>query len=285
MKVIKERVKDLGGFPVGRFLPDRIKRQVGPFTFVDHMGPIELGNGRYIDVDQHPHIGLSTLSYLLEGEMEHRDSLGNVEVIKPGDVAFMTAGKGVTHTERTPSHLRTSNKYQMHGYQIWVALPKHLENMEPQFEYHHINDIPSWKENNCFMTLVAGDAFGKTSPLKGHSPLFMLDVQTETSSTLNLKEKVNGEGAIIIVEGSIRVGDEIFKKDQMPIFEDIEECTLELSEDTRILLFGGQPLEHEVYLLWNFASSDKSKLEKARQDWSAKRFPQVPGDNTYVKFV
>jgi len=140
--LVNERQADLGNFMVGRLLPFRKKRQVGPFTFIDHMGPAKLGNGKYVDVDQHPHIGLSTLTYLFEGEIEHKDSIGSVQVISPGDVGFMTSGSGVTHTERTPVHKRGNEEFIMHGYQIWVALPKDKENIAPQFDYYPSKDIP-----------------------------------------------------------------------------------------------------------------------------------------------
>jgi len=142
--LVNERQNDLGNFTVGRLLPFRKKRQVGPFTFIDHMGPSTIGPGKYLDVDQHPHIGLSALTYLFEGEIEHRDSIGSIQTIRPGDVGFMTAGNGVTHTERTPEVRRTGDNFTMHGYQIWVALPKEKEEMAPRFDYYQSADIPSW---------------------------------------------------------------------------------------------------------------------------------------------
>ncbi|WP_246062625.1 pirin family protein [Mesohalobacter halotolerans] len=144
--LVNERQADLGQFMVGRLLPFRGKRQVGPFTFIDHMGPTTLGNGIYMDVDQHPHIGLSTLTYLFKGEIEHRDSIGSVQLISPGDVGFMTAGHGVTHTERTPESKRTHDTFEMHGYQIWLALPKDKEDMEPNFQFYKSSEIPSWTQ-------------------------------------------------------------------------------------------------------------------------------------------
>ena len=164
--VVEERSRDIGNFVVGRLLPFRKKRQVGPFTFIDHMGPSHIGPGKYMDVDQHPHIGLSTLTYLLEGQVVHRDSTGAVQVIRPGEVGFMTAGKGVAHTERTPLPLRDGQKHAVHGYQVWVALPKEAEEMEPRFDFVPKDQLPHWKEGKLDMTLVAGKAFGRRSPLK-----------------------------------------------------------------------------------------------------------------------
>ncbi|MFK8044825.1 MAG: pirin family protein [Crocinitomicaceae bacterium] len=163
--IVEEKQADLGNFMVGRLLPFRKKRQVGPFTFIDHMGPAKLGNGNYVDVDQHPHIGLSTLTYLFEGEIEHKDSIGSHQVISPGDVGFMTAGSGVTHTERTPEDRRGTEEFTMHGYQIWVALPKRKAEMDPEFKFYSSSEIPKWTENGLTIKLVAGNAFGRSAPL------------------------------------------------------------------------------------------------------------------------
>lgn len=282
--LVDERQRDLGNFMVGRLLPFRGKRQVGPFTFIDHMGPTEMGNGRYIDVDQHPHIGLSTLTYLFEGSIEHKDSTGTVQTISPGDVGFMTAGKGVAHTERTPPELRDGRKYTMHGYQIWVALPKEYEEMAPRFDFFESTQLPKWKENNLKLTLVAGKAFGRKSPLVGYSHLFMVDIQAEETSELHLGGKLKGEVAFVIVKGRIVDDGETVEQGQMLISKTNEECAITLEKGTRLLLFGGEPLDEERFLLWNFVSSSKKKLQEAKADWEAKRFPKVPGDETYIPF-
>ena len=159
--LVDERQTNLGNFMVGRLLPFRKKRQVGPFTFIDHMGPATLGNGKYVDVDQHPHIGLSTLTYLFEGEIEHRDSIGSVKVIRPGDVGFMTSGKGVTHTERTPKNRRGPQEFKLHGYQIWVALPKEKEEMEPRFDFYPEDQIPIWEAGDLQFKLVADPPYSE----------------------------------------------------------------------------------------------------------------------------
>lgn len=282
--LVDERQRDLGNFMVGRLLPFRGKRQVGPFTFIDHMGPAEMGGGRYVDVDQHPHIGLSTLTYLFEGSIQHKDSTGTVQDISPGDVGFMTAGKGVTHTERTPPTLRGGEKYTMHGYQIWVALPKELEEMKPQFDFFESKQLPKWKENDLKLTLVAGQAFGRKSPLVGYSPLFMVDVQAEETSELHLGGKLKGEVAFVIVSGKIVDDGEIVEQGQMLISKTNEECAVTLEKGTRLLLFGGEPLNEERFLLWNFVSSSKERLQEAKSDWEERRFPKVPGDETYIPF-
>ncbi len=280
--LVNERQADLGNFMVGRLLPFRKKRQVGSFTFIDHMGPAILGDGKYVDVDQHPHIGLSTLTYLFEGEIEHRDSMGSVQVIHSGDVGFMTAGKGVTHTERTPKYKRSGETFRMHGYQIWVALPKTYEDIVPNFKYFPKDQIPSWDENGLKIRLVAGNAFGKSSPLQGYSPLFMVDILAETETTLDLRNQIKGEVAFVIVNGEITEKDHKIQAGQMLISKTDEQCSICLDAGTRLLLFGGEPLANEHFLLWNFVSSSKERLQQAKKDWKDKKFPQVPGDNTYI---
>ena len=280
--LVNERQADLGNFLVGRLLPFRKKRQVGPFTFIDHMGPSTLGDGHYVDVHQHPHIGLSTLTYLFEGEIEHKDSTGAQAVIRPGDVGFMTSGKGVTHTERTPKDRRGTGKFNLHGYQIWVALPVAMEEMSPRFDFYPAKDIPQWEENNLTIKLVAGNAFGKSAPLQGYSPLFMVDVLAHEDTTLELGGAIEGEVAFVIVKGSITDQGERIDAGSMLISKTDEQCSIALAAGTQVLLFGGQPLPEERFLLWNFVSHSKDRLQQAKQDWEAKRFPKVPGDDTYI---
>jgi redox-sensitive bicupin YhaK (pirin superfamily) len=282
--LVNERQADLGNFMVGRLLPFRKKRQVGPFTFIDHMGPAKLGNGKYVDVDQHPHIGLSTLTYLFEGEIEHRDSIGSRQVIAPGDVGFMTSGKGVTHTERTPENRRGSGEFVMHGYQIWVALPKEQEEIDPHFEYYPEKDIPMWAIGPLTIKLVAGNAFGRSAPLQGYSPLFMVDVFSEETTTLNLRGQLKGEVAFVIVKGAITDNGERVEAGQMLISKTDDQCEIGLEAGTQLLLFGGEPLPQEHYLLWNFVSHSKERLKQAKEDWKNRKFPKVAGDDTYIPF-
>ena len=282
--IIEERQRNLGNFIVGRLLPFRKKRSVGPFVFIDHMGPVKINPNNYMDVDQHPHIGLSTLTYLLEGEIEHRDSTGASTIITPGNVGFMTAGKGVTHTERTPQHQRDGNTYSLHGYQIWVALPKDKEQMQPKFDYYPNETLPKWKEKNVSITLVAGEAFGKRSPLIGFSHLFMVDVFAEKDTHLELKNHLKGEVAFVITHGSIVDDGVEVHAGQMLISKTNEECCIELKANTRLLIFGGEPFPEERFLLWNFASFSKAILNQAKEDWQRIKFPKVPGDDTYIPF-
>lgn len=282
--IVEERQRDIGQFMVGRLLPFRKKRQVGPFTFIDHMGPAEMGKGRYADVDQHPHIGLSTLTYLFEGAIEHRDSTGAVQRIEAGDVGFMTAGSGVAHTERTPEDMRGEDSFRMHGYQVWVAMPKEKEEMAPRFDFVAANDLPRWKENGLDFRLVAGEGFGRRSPLNVHSPLFMVDVLAESDSVFCPADALEGELALVVVKGEVIESDEGIGQGQMLISRTDTSCNIRISAGTRLLLFGGQPLGEERFMSWNFVSHSKERLEQARLDWEARRFPKVPGDETYIPF-
>lgn len=280
--IIEERSRDIGDFLVGRLIPFRKKRMIGPFIFIDHMGPTELGPARYMDVNQHPHLGLSTLTFMLEGEIIHEDSLGTQQRIKPGSVNWMTAGKGVTHTERTPEDMREGTIFTAHGYQIWVALPKELEDMEPQF--HHIDgkDLPKWLDNGAEFTLVAGEGYGKESPVPVHSNLFMVEVKNTESYSLNVNGELKGEIGICIVEGSIEACGEVVEKGNILVSKVEDTCNIILRPNTHLLLFGGEPFPEERHIYWNFVSSSKEKIEAAKEAWRNKTFPMMENDNTYV---
>lgn len=282
--LVDERQTDLASFIVGRLLPFRKKRQVGPFTFIDHMGPSIIGPDRYADVDQHPHIGLSTLTYLFEGRIAHKDSTGADQIIHPGDVGFMTSGKGVTHTERTPLEDRDQEERTLHGYQIWVALPKEKEEMEPRFDYYPADSIPNCELGDLTLKVVAGNAFGHSAPLQGYSPLFMVDVYAHKETTLDLRGHIEGEVAFVIVKGEIMSEDQKVQAGQMLISKTDAECEICMAEDTQILLFGGEPLPEERFLLWNFVSHSRERLSQAKDDWANRRFPSVKGDETYIPF-
>jgi len=246
------------------------------------MGPSLMGPEKLMGVDQHPHIGLSTLTYLFEGEIEHRDSTGAIQLIGPGDVGFMMAGKGVTHTERSPKHWHDGKVHTMHGYQIWVAMPIDQEEIEPHFQFIPRVDIPAAMHNGLVIKVVAGKAFGLQSPLKVYSDLFMVDVLTEEQNTLNLHNQLKGEIAIVVVSGSVTEGGEVIEAGQMLISKTEDSCRLLLAANTQLLLFGGHPFPEERFLHWNFVSHSKERLEKAKEDWINKRFPKVPGDDTYI---
>ncbi|MFC4220257.1 pirin family protein [Flagellimonas marina] len=280
--IIEERSRDIGDFLVGRLIPFRKKRMIGPFIFIDHMGPTELGPARYMDVNQHPHLGLSTLTFMLEGEIMHQDSMGTQQRIKPSSVNWMTAGKGVTHTERTPKDMRNGTLFTAHGYQIWVALPKELEDMEPQF--HHIDgaDLPKWKDDSAEFKLVAGKGYDKESPVPVHSDLFMVEIKNEESYSLNVNGKLKGEIGICIVEGSIEACGEVVEKGNILVSKVEDTCNILLRPNTNLLLFGGEPFPEERHIYWNFVSSSKHKIEAAKEAWRSKTFPMMETDDTYV---
>ncbi|MCR9263088.1 MAG: pirin family protein [Flavobacteriaceae bacterium] len=280
--IIEERSRDIGDFLVGRLIPFRKKRMIGPFIFIDHMGPTQLGPQKYMDVDQHPHIGLSTLTFMLEGEIIHRDGMGTHQRIRPGSVNWMTAGRGVSHTERTPEDMRHGNEFTAHGYQIWVALPKELENMEPQFHHIEGKDLPKWKDESAGFTLVAGEGYGKVSPVPVHSPLFMIEVKNAEPYALNVNGKLKGEIGICIVEGGIEACGEVVEKGNILVSKVEDTCNIKLSPNTHLLLFGGEPFPEERHIFWNFVSSNKETIEQAKEAWKNKTFPMMTDDDTYV---
>jgi len=267
---------------VGRLLPFRKKRAVGPFVFIDHMGPITLKSPDWMDVDQHPHIGLCTFTYLLAGQIEHRDSTGAVQVIHAGDVGLMTGGGGVSHTERTPAEIRSQESHYIHGYQIWIALPKDKEEMDPRWDYIAAADVPHWTADGLEYKLLAGKMQERESPLPVYSELFAVEVFAQKDSFLDIRKSFNGEIAVLINQGEIEVGDEVIKQGQLLVSDTSKECGIDLKEGTRVLIFGGPAFPEERYLYWNFASSSKERLEQAKADWKDKKFPAVPMDDTYI---
>ncbi|MBP1221512.1 pirin family protein [Flavobacterium sp. 1355] len=279
--IIEERAANIGNFMVGRLLPFREKRAVGPFVFIDHMGPAHLNQYQNMDVPPHPHIGLSTLTFLFEGSIMHRDSLGTELEIKPGAVNWMTAGKGIVHSERTPEYLRHSDK-MLHGLQIWVALPKELEQMDPNFTHVEAQDIPAWEENGVSFKLIAGEAFGKKSPVPVYSPLYFIEIKSETTQKINIGKDLFGESGLYILEGSIKSGEHIYDPKQILITSDSSLCEFEITANSTVYIFGGTPFPEEHFIFWNFVSSDKELIEKAKQDWTAQTFPKVPGETEFV---
>lgn len=279
--IIEERAADIGNFLVGRLLPFRQKRAVGPFVFIDHMGPAKLSDHQNLDIGPHPHIGLSTLTYLFEGAIMHRDSVGSMMEIKPGAVNWMTSGKGVVHSERTPEYLRHSEKH-LHGLQIWVALPTELEEMDPSFTHIEADDIPAWIENNVHFKLIAGEAFGKKSPVPVYSPLYFLEIKTQEATTISIGEELFGESALYILEGSIRDGEEEFEPKQILIAKNAELCTFDMAANTTVYIFGGEAFPEERFIFWNFVSSRKERIEEAKQAWINQTFPKIEGETGFV---
>lgn len=280
--IIEERARDIGGFLVGRLIPFRRKRMVGPFIFIDHMGPSPIGPGRYMDIGQHPHIGLSTLTFLFEGAMLHKDSLGVVQEIVPGSVNWMTAGSGVVHTELTPERLKDGQEHTIHGFQIWVALPKDKEDIEPSFFHIDGSELPRWQVDGVRYKLVAGEAFGHRSPVPVYSPLFMLEVETDHATIVNTGNALQGEIGICVVRGSVTIDGDVIESGNMLVSRTKDHCSFAVSEDAHLLLFGGQPFEEERHIYWNFVSTEKAKIEAAKEAWKNKTFKMVDGETSYV---
>ncbi|RFN58138.1 pirin family protein [Marixanthomonas ophiurae] len=279
--IIPERAANIGNFMVGRLLPFRSKRMVGPFAFIDHMGPAVMNEKENLDVPPHPHIGLSTLTYLFEGSIMHRDSLGTEIEIKPGAVNWMTAGKGVVHSERTPDYLRNTHK-TLHGLQIWVALPKNLEATAPSF--HHINkkDIPEWVENGVTIKLIAGEVLGKKSPVPVHSNLYFIELKNTSRQKITLGNDLFGESGLYILEGAVYSEGNIYEPKQIMVAKDSSLCEFEMAENSTVYIFGGDPFPEERHIHWNFVASEKETIQKARDDWKAQRFPKVPRETDFV---
>ncbi len=279
--IIEERAADIGKFMVGRLLPFRQKRMVGPFIYIDHMGPVKLSERENFDVLPHPHIGLSTLTFLFEGSIMHRDTLGNEVEIKPGEVNWMTAGKGIVHSERTPEYLRHSDK-SMHGLQIWVALPKHLEQMNPEFFHIDKSQIPAWSEGDVQFKLVAGEAFGRKSAVPVYSRLFMIEIKSATRQTLSIGKHLYGESGLYILEGGIESDGNVYQPKQILVARDSTLCEFTILPNSTIYIFGGEPFAEERFIDWNFVSSDRELIEQAKQEWREQKFPKIKGETEFV---
>lgn len=282
--IIEERAVSIGKFMVGRLLPFRQKRMVGPFIYIDHMGPVKLDERENFDVLPHPHIGLSTLTFLFEGSILHRDTLGNVVEINPGAVNWMTAGKGIVHSERTPEYLRHSDK-SMHGLQIWVALPKALEQMEPEFFHIESEQIPEWSAGDLQFKLVAGEAFGRKSAVPVYSKLFMIEIKSKTRQVVNIGNELYGESGLYILEGGIESEGNFYGPKQLLVAAESSLCEFTIQADSTIYIFGGEPFPEERLIDWNFVSSSKVLIDEAKEKWIAQTFPKIEGDeNEFVPY-
>lgn len=281
--IIEERSADIGNFMVGRLLPFRNKRMVGPFIFLDHMGPASLSDHENMDVGPHPHTGLSTLTYLFEGSIVHRDSIGSNIEIKPGAVNWMTAGKGVVHSERTPEYLRNSTK-NLHGFQIWVALPKELEDMEPEFFHINAEELPEWEDNGLNYKLIAGETLGKKAGVPVYSPLFFIEIKNngQESAPVNIGNELFGESGLYILEGSIESDGHSFEPKQLLVAKDSKLCQFNIGPNSCIYIFGGEPFPEERFIYWNFVSTSKEKLEVAKERWRNQQFPKIDGETGYI---
>jgi redox-sensitive bicupin YhaK (pirin superfamily) len=280
--IIQERARKIGHFWVGRLLPFSQKRMVGPFIYIDHMGPVLLAADEAFDVAPHPHIGLSTLTFLLEGEILHRDSLGTVQRISPGAVNWMTAGSGIVHSERSPADLR--NKPQpIHGLQIWVALPEADEEVEPYFYHAESADLPAWQGQGANFRLIAGVHGQHKSPVPVHSPLFLLEITTaDQAAEIQLGQELFGEVGLYIINGSLEIENTRFGPRQLLVSQQPSLCRFEMAAHSRVYVFGGEPFENPRYIDWNFVSSRPNRIDQARSDWQAGRFGQVSGEFAVV---
>jgi len=279
-RIIVPRHTDAGGLPVRRVLPSVDLARVGPFIFLDEMGPVPLDPGVALDVRPHPHIGLSTLTWLFDGAVMHRDSLGKVQRIEPGEVNWMTAGHGIVHSERTPPDLRGSGK-RLHGLQFWVALPDGFEEIDPSFTHHPAHELPAIDFGAIRMILVAGEAFGRRSPVPVHSPLHLIDVQASPGDEVPLP-LVHREQAVYVTEGEIEIGRSRIPAGWLAFLRESPAGSLTALTSARLVLIGGDPPASDRIVWWNFCARTPQRLEAAKKDWANDAFPPVPGETERI---
>ncbi len=277
---ITPRAHDLGGgFTVRRILPALQRQAIGPFVFLDHFGPVTAQPGDNHDVRPHPHIGLATVTYLFEGAMMHRDSTGVVQRIEPGAINWMTAGRGIVHSERTPDDLRSVTR-RSHGFQLWSALPVEHEEDAPSFVHTPASQIPVVEQPGAMVRVLIGTAFGATSPVATLSPTLYLALELEAGALLTIPDAAQERG-IYSVDGPLEVEGERLESGQMLVLEPGSTPTLCAREATRVMLIGGAPLGHR-HMVWNFVSSRKERILQAQDDWEAQRFSKVPGETEFI---
>ena len=275
--VLLSRAHDLGGFEVRRALPARDRQMVGPFIFFDQMGPGEFLAGQGLDVRPHPHIGLSTVTYLFEGEILHRDSLGSRQPIVPGDVNWMTAGNGIAHSERTDPALRVHGN-RLFGIQSWVALPRATEEMAPGFAHHPAASLPLLEDGGVRLRLIAGAAWSLVAPVAVSSPLFYADAVMAPGAAVPLPDE-HEERAAYVLNGEVEVVGDRFEPGRMLVFRAQDRVALRAGpQGARLLLLGGAAMDGPRYLFWNFVASSRERIEQAKADWKAGRFAKVSGD-------
>lgn len=275
--VIEPSERDIGGLRVRRALPSIKRRLVGPFIFLDHMGPVHYEPDDGMDVRPHPHIGLATVTYLFEGSIFHRDTLGSAQDIVPGDVNWMTAGRGIAHSERSSPQARRRAR-DMAGVQSWVALPRAHEETEPGFFHHGGSELPQLDDTGLQVRIVAGTAYGQASPVKTFSGTLYADVSMAAGTKLPLPNE-HAERSAYLVEGEVEIAGELFGPHKLLVFRPGDQITLMAKADTRLMLIGGEPMDGPRHMWWNFVSSSKERIEQAKADWRAGRFGLVPGDD------
>jgi redox-sensitive bicupin YhaK (pirin superfamily) len=275
--VIVPRAHDLGGFKVHRALPAAEKQMIGPFIFFDQMGPGEFLAGTGLDVRPHPHIGLATVTYLFDGSILHRDSLGTQLPILPGDVNWMTAGSGIAHSERTDTDLR-AHRNPLFGIQSWAALPKAKEETQPAFAHHQADSLPMLDDAGVKLRLIAGDGWGSRSPVQTHWPLFYADATLNPGASLPLPDQ-HEERGVFVVQGLVDVSGTHFEAGRMLLFRSGDHLALRAGpQGARLLLLGGAVMDGPRHIFWNFVSSSRERIEQAKADWKAHRFGKVAGD-------
>lgn len=279
-QIIVPRSRDIGGFSVRRALPSVQRRMVGPFVFFDQMGPAEFIIDHGLDVRPHPHIGLSTVTYLFDGEIVHRDSLGTELPIKPGALNWMTAGRGIAHSERTSQDMRAKGS-KLFGIQSWVALTAKDEETAPAFVHYGETDLPILTGEGKTVRVIAGSALGATSPVKISSPLFYADVALDAGASVPLDPDFD-ERAIYTVEGEVDIAGDVFGPGQLLIFKPGDRITIKAKTRARFMMLGGEPMDGQRYIWWNFVSSRKERIEQAKADWKAARFDTVPGETEFI---
>jgi redox-sensitive bicupin YhaK (pirin superfamily) len=277
--LIEPSSKDLGEFTVRRALPDKRRQRVGPFIFFDHMGPAEFPPGKGVNVRSHPHIGLATITYLFEGEILHRDSLGYVQRIRPGEINWMTAGRGIVHSEKvTPEILASGQK--LHGLQTWVALPLEHEEVAPRFEHYGADAIPKLRLDGVDITVVIGTAYGQTSPVQAASETLYVEAHLDAGATLELPAAQ--ELAVYVVAGTVDIGEQVVGDGVLAVLREGETATVKAPGGAHLMLAGGDTLEGDRIIWWNFVSSSRERLEQAKRDWRDGKFDVVPGETDFI---
>ena len=277
--LIEPAEKNLGEFTVRRALPDKRRQRVGPFIFFDHMGPAVFPPGTGVNVRSHPHIGLATITYLFEGEILHRDSLGYVQAIRPGEINWMTAGKGIVHSEKvSPEFLASGQK--LHGLQTWVALPIEHEETEPRFEHYSADGIPVLDQKGAKITVVIGTAYGKTSPVKAASETLCVEIKLEPGASINLPEAE--ELGVYVVSGNIELDGQAISEGVLAVLKNGASASVSAAGGAHLMICGGDTLEGDRIVWWNFVSSSRERLEQAKRDWKEGNFDDVPGEPDFI---
>lgn len=274
--VIVPRLRDLGAFHVRRALPAAERQMVGPFIFLDHIGPVEIISAEKFDVRPHPHIGLATVTYLYEGRIIHRDSVGSLQAIAPGDVNWMTAGRGIAHSERGPEELH-GKPMQTHGFQMWVALPKAHEETDPTFFHHGRGALPFIEGDGASVRLAVGSLYGEQAPTVTFSDMFFADATLKAGAVLPL-DTTHEERAVYVGEGIISIGGQLFEPGRLVIFKPGEAFVIKAITDARMMLLGGATMDGPRHIWWNFVSSSRERIDEAKNDWRNGRFDKVFGD-------